>query len=117
MSPEHFAELVGYKPKFITEKLDESDSFRNICWRKAGNREATAEFGLEFDPERNGTYFYFEILDLNGYADGDFIPLDSGRRLVQILEWVKSDERYAELAAAVKGHVLNSINRINFMKV
>lgn len=111
MSPERFAELVGYKPKCITEKLDESDCFRNICWRKAGNREATAEFGLEFDPGRGGTYFYFEILDLNGYADGDFIPLDSNRRLVQILEWVKSDERYAELAAIVKGHLKKMYSR------
>ena len=100
MTPEKFAELVGYKPKQITKGLKE-DSVRLICFRDFKKHSATVEFGCEFNKKKNGFYFYFEILDLTTYREMDFIPLDSDMRHDVILSWPKNDDEYVELAKRV----------------
>lgn len=101
MTLEKFVELVGYKPKWITDGFDE-DSVRLICFRDFIKHSATVEFGTEFSKNKCGYYFYFEVLDLTNYKEMDFIPLDSNRRHDVILAWPKCDEDYLKLANKVR---------------
>lgn len=101
MTPEKFAELVGYKPKWITKGLKE-DQVRLICFRDFKQHSATVEFECEPNKKMKGFYFYFEILDLTGYKEMEFIPLDSSRRHDVILAWPKCDADYAKLAVKVQ---------------
>lgn len=101
MTPEKFAKLVGYKPKFITKALkDDPNPVRLICFRDFNKHSATVEFGCVL--EEKGFYFYFEILDLTAYKEMDFIPLDSNMRHDVILSWPKTDDDYIMLAKKVK---------------
>ena len=101
MTPEKFAELVGYKPKWITKGLKE-DQVRLICFRDFKRHSATVEFGCELNKKMKGFYFYFEILDLTAYKEMEFIPLDSSRRHDVILAWPKCDDDYIKLAAKIR---------------
>lgn len=101
MTPEKFAELVSYKPKWITKGLKE-DQVRLICFRDFKQHSATVEFGCELNKKMNGFYFYFEILDLTAYKEMEFIPLDSSRRHDVILAWPKCDEDYIKLATKIR---------------
>lgn len=103
MSIEKFAKLVGYKPKHISKGIP-GDPFpvRVIFFRSWKGFSASIELGTKLDEKKGGCYFYFEVLDLNGYEDGDFIPLSSSRRHDVILAWPKDDEDYIKLAKKVK---------------
>ena len=101
MTPEKFAELVGYKPKYITTGLKE-DPVRLICFTDFKKHSATIEFGCEINKKMNGFYFYFEVLDLTSYKEMDFIPLDSSMRHDVILSWPRYDEDYIKLASKVR---------------
>ena len=101
MTPEKFAKLVGYKPKYITKGLKE-DPVRLICFRDFKQHSATVEFGCEFNEKMKGFYFYFEVLDLTAYKEMDFIPLDSSRRHDVMLAWPSKDEDYIKLASKVR---------------
>ena len=101
MTPEKFAELVGYKSKYITTGLKE-DPVRLICFRDFKQYSATVEFGCELNKKMKGFYFYFEVLDLTSYKEMDFIPLDSSMRYDVILSWPKCDEDYIKLASKVR---------------
>ena len=103
MSPEKFAKLVGYKPKYISKGIaGDPNPVKLICFRDWNGFSATVEFGCKFNREERGFYFYFEIIDLNDYKEMDFIPLDSSRRHDVILAWPKDDDDYIELAEKVK---------------
>ena len=102
MTAEKFADLVGYKPKHITKGLKgDPNPVRLICFRDFNKHSATAEFGCKLNQEKHGYYFYFEVLDMNGYKEMDFIPLDSSRRHDVIFCWPKTDDDYMKLAKHV----------------
>lgn len=103
MRPEKFAKLVGYKPKHISKGIPgDLFSVRVIFFRSWKGFSASIELGTKLDEKKGGCYFYFEVLDLNGYEDGDFIPLNSSRRHNAILAWPKDDEDYIKLAEKVR---------------
>lgn len=110
MTPEKFVDLVGYKPRCITAGLEE-DPVRLIFFRDWKNFSATVEFGTEINKKMKGYYFYFEILDLNGYREADFIPLNSARRHNVILKWPKKDEEYIQLADMVRNSLKKMYSR------
>jgi len=102
-TPEKFAELVGYKPKYISRGIDgDPNPVKLICFRDWNGFSATVEFGCKINREKRGFYFYFEIIDLNDYKEMDFIPLDSSRRHNVILSWPKTYTDYEKLALEVR---------------
>lgn len=102
VTPERFAELVGYKPKYISRGIDgDPNPVKLICFRDWNGFSATVEFGCKINREKRGFYFYFEIIDLDGYKEMDFIPLDSSRRHDVILAWPKTCSDYEKLASKV----------------
>lgn len=98
MTAEDFCKLLSYKPKYITNPCKFDDDIQFIEFRQHKNFSASIEFGRAFRKKENGYYFYFEILDLNGYKDGDFISLDSNRRHNVILSWPNCNDDYKKLA-------------------
>ena len=103
MTAEKFADLVGYKPKYITEGLKgDPNPVRLICFRDFNKHSATVEFGCKLNQEKHGYYFYFEVLDLTAYKEMDFIPLDSEMRHDVILAWPKTCSDYEKLALKVR---------------
>ena len=103
MTAEKFADLVGYKPKYITKGLKgDPNPVRLICFRDFNKHSATVEFGCKLSQEKHGYYFYFEVLDLTAYKEMDFIPLDSEMRHDVILAWPKHDKDYLLLAKRVR---------------
>ena len=103
MTAEKFADLVGYKPKYITKGLKgDLNPVRLICFRDFNKHSATAEFGCKLNQEKYGYYFYFEVLDFTAYKEMDFIPLYSEMRHDVILAWPKCDDDYIKLAAKTR---------------
>ena len=85
-----FLKLIKYKPVWVSKPSKIDDGIQNIEFRRLNNHTASIEFGREFREDKNGYYFYFEIIDWNNYNDGDFIYLDSSRRKNVIFKWLKS---------------------------
>lgn len=100
MTIEKFIELLKYKPKYVTDQC-KFDDVRMIEFRSWKNFSASIEFGTSFRDEHNGYYFYFEVLDMNGYKEMDFIPLDSSRRHGVIFCWPNTDDDYKKLADCI----------------
>lgn len=101
MKIERFIELLDYKPKYVTDPCKFDDDVRMIEFRSWKNFSASIEFGTSFRKKENGYYFYFEVLDMNGYKEMDFISLDSNRRHDVIFCWPKTDDDYKKLAKLV----------------
>ena len=101
MKIEKFIELLDYKPKYVTDPCKLDNDVRMIEFRSWKNFSATIEFGTSFRKKENGYYFYFEVLDMNGYKEMDFIPLDSSRRHDVIFCWPKTDDDYKKLAKLI----------------
>lgn len=101
MKIEKFIELLDYKPKYVTDPCKFDDDVIMIEFRSWKNFSATIEFGTSFRKKENGYYFYFEVLDMNGYEEMDFIHLDSNRRHDVIFCWPKTDDDYKKLAKLV----------------
>lgn len=62
-----FCKLLSYKPKHITDPCKFDDDVQFIEFRRYKNFVASIEFGRMFRKDKNGYYFYFEVLDLNEY--------------------------------------------------
>lgn len=71
-----FLDLLKHKPVHITNRLDDA-SF--AAFRKRGSFSPSLELYFARRSKRLRG-LYFEILDLDGYKDGDLIPISSDRR-------------------------------------
>jgi hypothetical protein len=96
-----FLTYLKYKPVWVSEPSNIDDGVQNIEFRRLKNHTASIEFGRNFNVDKNGYYFYYEIIDWNNYNDGDFIALDSSRRHDVILYWPKLDDEYKKLAEKI----------------
>ena len=111
MKLDDFLKLIKYKPVWVSKPSDIDDGIQNIEFRRINNHTASIEFGREFREDKNGYYFYFEIIDWNDYEDGDFIPLNSNRRKNVIFRWLKSDDEYKEVAKQINGFLKEHYKR------
>ena len=93
-----FLTYLNYKPVWVSKPSDIDDGIQNIEFRRQKKHTASIEFGREFNKEKNGYYFYFEIIDWNDYKDGDIIPINSNKRHDVIFCWPNSNEEYEKLA-------------------
>ena len=98
MDVNEFVSLLKYKPVWISKQCDHDDGVQIVEFRRIKNFTASIEFGRKFNKEKNGFYFYYEIVDWNDYKDGEFISLDSNRRHDVIFHWVKNEDEYKKLA-------------------
>ena len=106
-----FLKLIDYKPVWISKPSDIDDGIQNIEFQRINNHTASIEFGREFNLYKNGYYFYFEIIDWNGYTDGDVISLKSPRRKCIIFKWLNSDDEYREVAKQVNEYLKEHYKR------
>jgi hypothetical protein len=113
MTANEFLELIKYKPVWISSPSDIDDGIQNIEFRRINNHTASIEFGREFIENKNGYYFYFEIIDWNDYVDGDVISLNSNRRKCIIFKWLNSDDEYREVAKQINEYLKKHYKGIN----
>jgi hypothetical protein len=111
MTVNNFLKLINYKPVWISKPSKIDSGIQNIEFRRINNHTASIEFGREFREDKNGYYFYFEIIDWNNYVDGDVISLNSSRRKNVIFKWLKSDEEYREVAKQVNKYLKTHYKR------
>jgi hypothetical protein len=97
----NFLKLIKYKPVWISEPSNIDDGIQNIEFRRIKNFTASIEFGREFNEEKNGYYFYYEIIDWNNYKEMEFIPFSSPRRHDVIFCWPNSDDEYKKLTEKI----------------
>lgn len=97
----NFLKLIKYKPVWISEQSNIDDGIQNIEFRRIKNFTANIEFGREFNEDKNGYYFYYEIIDWNNYKEMEFIPFSSPRRHDIIFCWPNSDDEYKKLAEKI----------------
>ena len=97
ISIKKFLLSVAYKPKWVG---DDMCNWRLVQFRDYKGFSPSLEFGTCL--RQNGTQsVYFEILDLNGYKDSDFIPLDSKRRKCVLNVGMTKDKRIFEYARSL----------------
>ena len=111
MSIGDFLKLIKYKPVWVSEPSDIDDGIQNVEFRRINNHTASIEFGREFREDKNGYYFYFEIIDWNDYKSGEFIPLDSNRRKHVIFHWMKNDDEYKQAAEMINKYLKEHYKR------
>ena len=112
----NFLKLIDYKPIWVNKSSDIDDGIQNIEFRRINNHTASIEFGREFRDDKNGYYFYFEIIDWNNYNEGDVISLNSPRRKNVIFKWLNSDEEYREVAKQVNEYLKEHYKRKQYEK-
>ena len=112
----NFLELIEYKPIWISSPSDIDDGIQNIEFKRINNHTASIEFGREFRDDKNGYYFYFEIIDWNNYVEGDVISLNSPRRKNVIFKWLNLDDEYKEVAKQVNGYLKEHYKRKQYEK-
>lgn len=105
MTPQEFVALLAYKPKWISDP--NIDDVSNIEFNKSENRSPYIEFGTEYRDDKDGQYFYYEILDYGDYNNGDFISLTSDRRHDVILSWPKTKSDFEKLAKSINQSLKN----------
>lgn len=92
---DEFIKQLKYKPKWIT---DDFGGMQAIQFREYLGFSPCIEFSTKLN--ENGTQsIYFDILDLNNYNDGDFIPIDSNIRKCVLsvgMTWDKEIFEYAK---------------------
>ena len=76
ISVRRLLKLVRYKPKFVGNDFDGCVVVQFRDWK---GFSASIEFGT-VELSSGAQDFYFEVLDLRGYREMDFIPLDSNMR-------------------------------------
>lgn len=101
MKIDDFIKLLKYKPKYVTDPCKWDDDIRIIEFRNHKRWAASIEFGTKYRKKEKGCYFYFEVLDLSGYKDGDVIPISSNMRHDVVFCWPSTDEHYKKLATHV----------------
>lgn len=97
ISTKKFLSLVAYKPKWVGDDLC---NWRLIQFREYKGFSPSLEFGTSLH-ENETQSVYFEILDLNGYKDSDFIPLDSKRRKCVLNVGMTKNKRIFEYAKSL----------------
>jgi hypothetical protein len=107
----NFLRLIKYKPVWISKPSDIDDGIQNIEFRRIKNFTASIEFGREFNEDKNGYYFYYEIIDWNNYKEMEFIPFSSPRRHDVIFCWPNSDDEYKKLAEKINESLERHYNR------
>lgn len=112
MDVNEFVSLLDYKPVWISKPCDHDDGIQNVEFRRIKNFTASIEFGREFNKDKNGFYFYYEIIDWNDYKEGEVIPLDSNRRHDVIFHWVKDNDEYMILAKKINASLKNHYKRL-----
>jgi hypothetical protein len=112
MKIDEFLSLIKYKPVWISKPCDHDDGVQIVEFRRIKNFTASIEFGRKFNEEKNGYYFYYEIVDWNDYKEGEFIPLDSNRRHDVIFHWVKCDDEYKKLTEKINESLKNHYKRL-----
>ncbi len=107
-----FLTYLKYKPVWVSKPSDIDDGVQNIEFRRLKNHTASIEFGRNFNEDKNGYYFYYEIIDWNNYKEMEFIPIDSDRRNDVIYCWPNSEDEYKKLAEKINISLKNHYKKL-----
>ena len=97
ISEKEFLSMLKYKPKWVGDDICD---WILIQFRNYKGFSPSLEFGTRL--QENGTQsVYFEILDLNGYKDMDFIPINSNRRKCVLHIGMTNEKRIFDYAKSL----------------